>query len=66
MLKKKQKHKNGSFLLNFYGNIEMWINSNKNEIFNGIVICLLGLLTEAGLWGRGRVVPLQSWQGLRT
>lgn len=46
----------------------MQINSNKNDIFNGIVISLLGLLTEKHVCGcmdvGGRVVPLQSWQGL--
>lgn len=41
----------------------MRINSNKNEIFNGIVISLLGLLTDARLWvyecwGEGGAPPV--------
>lgn len=28
--------------MDFYDNIETWINSNKNEIVNGLVISLLG------------------------
>lgn len=41
----------------------MRINSNNNQIFNGIVISLLGLLTEArlwvyGCWGEGGAPPV--------